>query len=424
MYHLNGTGVVAVKKSIPLVTGSHVHKGVERLLKRVMIGEDPSIDHAVGVAVEEYEKEVTDKGFRGKGVQTDRQQEFTFLEQRALVEALVRAWYIAEMPLIVKRYKVLAVEREIEPLPLAPNIEFMAKVDAELQEIETGDYHNYSLKTMKQWNERAENSYKSDLQGITEIWAVEEDNKRANEILDKIASYVADVELYNSRRDLLKNLNQIEQFARSKIRDKKVMGVRFCILIKGIRKYPDYNSTDPNTLMITYSPLIRGYKNITPTSINYAHSWFYPNPENKSGKSALGKGWEPFNVWEQSDMNIKSWIEFLASGQCQSELGDIIKAQVVTPVEMFRDEEEITLGIQEIKQIETHIFEGLQLLDEGVIDKEIIMARYFSHNRKMCMFHYGEKCEYNDLCWNNRVKEDPVASELYEIRTPHHVTEK
>src|ERR1700693_2102913 len=185
-YHLLGKGVVPVAKSIPLVTGSAVHRGVEHLLNRVRIGQEVDIEVAVQLAVEQYRKDCEATGFRGKGVDTDRQQLFTFEEQKALTEALIRAWAIVELPNIVARYKVVAVEREIEPLDLASEVKFMARVDAEFQEVGSGDYFNYSLKTMKTWNERSENSYKSDLQGVTEIWAVEEDAKRADNTIDGI----------------------------------------------------------------------------------------------------------------------------------------------------------------------------------------------------------------------------------------------
>jgi len=114
----------------------------------------------VHLAVEQYVKDVEGVGFSGKNLQTDKQQWFTFNEQKALVEGLVRAWYIVELPRLVERYKVLAVERDIEPIVISLsydyNILFQAKVDAEFQEIATGDYVNYSLKTTKQWSERNE----------------------------------------------------------------------------------------------------------------------------------------------------------------------------------------------------------------------------------------------------------------------------
>ena len=194
-YFLGGKGLVAKAKSVPLVTGSTVHRGVEHMLNRVRINEPVNVDIAVQEAIREYVNECELEGFRfsGKGTDTDKQQWFTFNEQKALAEGLIRAWAIVELPEIQRQFKVLAVERDIIPIEIAPGVMFQAKVDAEFQKLEGNDFINYSLKTMKQWDERAENSYKSDLQGITEIWAVEEDSKRCDERLDRVVQILGDV---------------------------------------------------------------------------------------------------------------------------------------------------------------------------------------------------------------------------------------
>ena len=425
-YFLNGKGVVGVRKSVPLVTGSAVHCGVEFLLNQLRIDtlNDGSVDAAVLISKQEYVKDVGTAGFTGNGLKTDKQQWFTFNEQMALTEGLIRAWAIAELPQIQKRYKVLAVEREIEPIEIAEGVEFQARVDAEFQEISSGDYHNYSLKTASQWGERSENSYKSDLQSATEIWMVEQDQKRGNKTIDAV---VADCELLNKLgRFPQKGVQDIAAYLGKRKIDKQVSAIRFCFLIKGARKKPDYYGNDPEALMITYSPLIRGYKRFTPSSVEYAHSWFYPNPDNKSGKSALGKGWEPFNVWEDP-MGVKGWIEKIASGEVQSECGDIIKQQVVTPPEYFRSDDEIEEAIMEVKLQERHIREAntyIEYLIKTQHDTSVAMAETFPHNRKHCYFHFGGECEYLSLCWKPEVTQDPIGSGLYQIREAHHQAER
>ncbi len=421
LYPIEGknVGIVPIQKAVPLVTGSAVHRGIEHLLNRVRINEEPSVDVAVGLAVEQYEKDCEKLGFRGKGLENDRQQWFTFNEQRALVEALIRTWFIVELPNIAARYTVLFVERDINPIEISPGVWFQAKVDAEFKEKASGDFHNYSLKTMKAWNERAENSYKSDLQGITEIWAVEEDARQQARIINALVKGLEKLDKFNviPQNDLVK----IAAFISKKKQEKKVMGVRFCILIKGVRKLNKYSE-----LYVTYSPLIRGYKNVTPSGIAYAHSWTYPNEANKSGESILGKGWEPFNVWE-SDISIKDWINMLASNTIQPSCGDVLRGNVVTPTEYFRSELEQKVAMEEVKLQEEKILIGLDQINKNLDQPmvlEHLMASYFPHNRKTCDFHYGEVCEYKELCWNPNIASDPIGSELYQIREPHHIFEK
>jgi hypothetical protein len=417
---LLGKGLVAKRRSVPLVTGTAVHSGVSHLLNRARIGQEADVDLAVQLAVTQYVNDCEEAGFRGKDMEKDAQQKFTFGEQKALVEGLIRAWYFKEFPRIVERYRILAVEREIEPIKLVEDVYFQARIDAEMQELNTGEYTNYSLKTCKQWDERMEESYKSDLQGITEIWAVEEDSRRREVGVKEIISRVQG--LIDSGQYPSKNLYAIRDwFGKQPEASRAVMAIRFCYLVKG-KTYND--RYDENSLTRTYSPLIRGYRNITPGGILYAHSWSYPNPENKSGKGTLGKGWQPFNVWE-SDIGIKNWIQALNDNLIQPENGDILKQQVVTPIELFRNEGEIKEGIEEIKAQEGHIFTSMDCISR-VTKEEIpnMMASYFPHNRKHCFFHFGGRCEYYDLCWKPEVAADPIGSGIYEIRTPHHAAER
>jgi hypothetical protein len=415
-YFLLEKGVTRVAKSVPLVTGSAVHRGVEHLLNRARINQPPDVETAVHEAVKQYVLDVESVGFTGKNMQSDKQQWFTFSEQKALTEALIRAWYIVELPRIVERYRVLAVERDILPIEISPDIWFQAKIDAELQEISTGDYHNYSLKTCERWNETMENSYKSDLQGITELWAVEEDAKRQNHNITNIIKQC--IEFKNQQVFPENNLLTIAKYFNSKKCDKQVNGVRFCFLVKGYVLNDTYGE-DPE-LRVIRNPLISGYKRITPSSVEYAHSFKFPNSENKSGYSTLGRGWDRFNVWE-TEMGVKGWIEMIQGGEIQPECSNPIKQCVVTPVEYFRDEAEVLEAIEEIRCQEQRVYRGAEYVKAGSTKA---LDEYFPHYRKHCEFHFGGSCEYKELCWKPEIKEDPIGSELYQIRQPHHEAER
>lgn len=409
---LLGKGVVRTTKSVPLVTGGAVHRGVEHLGNRLRIGQEPDVETAVQLAVNQYIEDVGTAGFEGKHIRTDKQQWFTFNEQKALTEALIRAWAICELPRIRERYRVLAVERDIEPIEITPGVMWQAKCDMELQDVQTSDYINYSLKTCSQWNEKMEESYKSDLQGVTEIWSVEEDQKRANGHLDRA---ITEIQGYADQLKIApKQLVDIAAYLTKKKVDKKISGIRFCFLVKGRRMVPPIFKDDPEAIAVTYNPLIRGYKNIGPSGISYAHSWNYPNPNNKSGMSKLGAGWEPFNVWEE--MGVAKWIEMLPG--VQVDCGDVIKQQVVTPVEVWRNEEEIKEAMNEVRAQEQKIAMAITSINGPDL------PYYFAHNRKHCYFHYGSRCEYFDLCWRDEVKSDPIGSGLYEIRQAHHDAER
>ncbi len=423
-YYLGGKGVVAKSQSIPLVTGSIIHRGIEHMLQRVRIGGNVNVDVAVGCAIDEYITLCEKEGFRfsGRGTDTDKQQWFTFNEQKAVAEALLRVWAIKELPRIQEKFTVLAVEREIIPIEISPGVMFQAKVDAEFQNKETGDYINYSIKSVKSWGESQENSYKNDLQGITELWAVEKDSEIADRQIDDIIGKLG--QLDHHARYPQKNIETMMGYLLKQKKQKQVSGVRFCILVKGARYKGEYD-TEVDGLYVTHSPLIRGYKNIGTTEVRYAHSFTFPNSENKSGKGRLGKGWEPFSVWE-SEFGIKGWIEAIANGEVQPECGDVLSQYCFSPTEYWRNEREVEVAIEEIKAQESEIKLGLHYLTmtNPPFFPTDILAKWFLHYRKHCEFHFGEPCEYKSLCWNPTVESDPIGSGLYQIRMPHHEGER
>jgi hypothetical protein len=173
----------------------------------------------------------------------------------------------------------------------------------------------------------------------------------------------------------------------------------------------------------------------------YSHSWFFPNPNNQSGKGALGKGWEKFNIWLGEDSrvkDIKSWLAMLDSRvkdhssdewifEMQPECGDVISKYVVTPPEIFRDDSEINNQFEQIKIQEEKVFKLVKQTD-----LTILQPNEWPMNRQAC--HYPSECEYIPICHGREcytdkpvpweVREDPIKSGWYERRTPHHEREK
>ena len=142
----------------------------------------------------------------------------------------------------------------------------------------------------------------------------------------------------------------------------RIRDTKFCFLIKGGKGKPVEGEEDS---FIAQSPLIRGYKN----DGHYAHSFYFPNENNKSGKGRLGKGWEAFNVWEE--MGVKTWIEMLSSKvrdsqtgedmfEIQPECGDIIKQQVVTPPETFVKDADLFHTLVQIEAMENIVNKAIK----------------------------------------------------------------
>lgn len=443
-YHYKGIGIDPVYKSIPLTTGSCVHKGVEFLAlwlkkKGVKPIEDiekvAPIEEAVASAISAYKEMVEESGLRGKGTQTSEQEDFTYREQLAITEALVRVWALRELPTLNRRYRVVEVEKEIA-VPLMEDVIFESRADIVLQDRESKDIVPYSLKTTKAYTWWMENAYQDDLQSLLELWAVSKYlENRAEKYKEMVKS------LQDSQEAGLLGptaLAQVLQALESKRLPTSPMAVRFCFLVKGKREAEKDKQAESGKTGFwkTTSSLIQGYRFFSPNGVTYAHSLYFPNPANVSGKGRLGKGWERFNVWEDQvfQEGIKKWIEMLderdSEGRfsIQPDCGDILGQYVVTPAEVFRGRDEIRLAEAQIRFIEEEIGVKLQLLDSKIKDFKSDPFVIFNQNRQHC--HYPDECEFMPICLGKsaymaepvqlEVREDPIGSGWYQKRVPHH----
>ena len=98
---------------------------------------------------------------------------------------------------------------------------------------------------------------------------------------------------------------------------------------------------------------------------------------------------------------------------------------MITPTEYFRSEGEIEEAIKEIEFQESRIKWAIAGINsKGVESHPEYLEMHFPHIRKHCEFHFGQACEYKSLCWQPEVRQDPLGSGLYQIRTPHHEAER
>lgn len=438
-YLIDGVGYVPTGSNTYLTTGTACHTGIEFLLQNVKklpskfsgIDKDKKpltfaynsyvkdfIEEAVRLARAKYQ-ELSKDGIYGGKLQRDNPayQEFVKQEQISLVEALVRAWGFKELPIIVKNYQVLEVEREhCELLAKLPdtdngkdwdkhNLWLMGKADALLMAKDTRDISVYSLKTIKDFDWRAEKAYKSDLQGLTEIWL-------AQKYLDKVR------EGHNS---LLEALDTIPVKGKKTIREAiessklptNVTSVRFCFLVKGIQ-YEDKDEKGEGTgWWRTHNPLIRGYRKFGPSGIEYAHSYKFGKASNKSGYGMLGKGWESFNVWETEGTSIREWVSLIKRKAIQPEEGDILKDWVKVPEEYWRHKASIEEAINEITAQEFDITLGSKEPNNLAIE--------FPKYRKSC--HYPTDCNYTCVCEDGKDIRELVQVGEMVARKPHHIWE-
>jgi hypothetical protein len=239
-YFYGGRGIVQKWANVPFTTGTCVHKGIEFLLKshQQQLIEDPAnceswVDKAVRLSLAEYTKLVGDEGLMPK---MGEDSEFVFRMEQAKTEALVRAWAIAEFPTLTKHFEIYSVEDELViPLPNPflkegnKRILLQARIDAIIKDKQLGDFYNYSLKTMRNYQEgKTDRTFSIALQNITEVWAVEK-------YFDGVRKTLGDFWLLCQKRVPLPKLSQLRKFTSKYLPEppSRVSGTKFCFLIKG-----------------------------------------------------------------------------------------------------------------------------------------------------------------------------------------------
>jgi len=383
-YHYLGYGITPILRNVPLTTGSATHTGVEIILKAIKKGlftdggdNSRVVEFAVNKAKLAYSQIVGDAGFSiNQGFDDGG---YLYNEQMALTEGLVRAYAIVEAPYICREYNVLSIEKDI-PLSLSPLLEldYPARADAILQTKSDNRIYVYSLKTTKMWNERTQNSYRIDLQGVTELAAV---------------------------RQLLKGTKFESQLG----------GVAYCFLVKGNFAEKEGGSYE------TDSPLIRGWRYATPTGIDYAHSFWYPNSRNISGKGRLSNQYSPFKIWSDYEGGVKGWIGAIANGEIQPDVPNPLIECVRSPLPSYRDDSDLDRTLAEILGVERRIIIGLEELGKSTTRERRteVITNYFPRNRRSC--YWPTQCEFIPICHQGVKK--PLESG-YQLRVPHHENER
>ncbi len=415
-----GRGIVPSFASVPLATGSAVHKGVETMAMQVLMGKPVDVTGAVKAAKACYTEEVANKVLAET---LSEKQEFVKREQSALVAALVRVWHKVELPRLLGEYRITQSEKSIAfNLSETHRIRFMSKADLMLESLETGEPYVYSLKTAKQWTPRAEASYSTDLQGLTESLGAMEERRDYN---TRRKAKIAEIRERYKKGEISKEAALADISAIPPEMIEQVMGVRFCFLIKG-QRWPMYGPDGEVLGKWTDSPWLYGYRRIGPGEIEYAHSDKVYKPENKSGYGKLGKGWEKFSVYDGGEASkavggIKGWIEMLASGEIQPELDSPLNMGVITPVPRFPHREELVSTLIQIRS-EAEVLEESRrkwLVDPSseTLDKE------FPQTRRNC--HWPTDCDYSYACYKASPGQDLLdPTSPYEERKPHHDVEE
>jgi hypothetical protein len=330
-------------------------------LEHILRGE--GIEKAVQVAQHEFELQARARGF--ELAQHENAYE-VYREQTALLEALLRAWYIVRYPSFVEEYEILDLERE-ETWKVSPDITFMARADGVLRSKRDGDLYVLSFKTSKQYNKKTGDQGRSDIQGISELVAVEE---RLGE---------------------------------------RIAGIQMEYLIKGRRdEWPKGSG-----IYQTANPLIRPWCG---PSGQLAHTWYW---QDLDGGHTLGSKYRKVFI-PDTGMSIADWVQELASGRVQPQAGSCLEHWIVSPVSYCRNRDEVeSWKIQARQQAGDMDYHGKTVELERMEERDFSSAldQHFVQHRSSC--EYPTRCDFYDVCFGA----GPDSGKYVE-REPHHELEQ
>jgi len=421
--HIYGTGIVPIEGNVALEIGGCLHQGVELIASSWVHTGIVDLDKIIFIVKNWYSDSIdiphTDN------IEYNKEQIFQIKEQLALIEVLIRLWYLLEWPKILTHYTIFAIEQEITfPILDNENNIYQSKPDLILIHKASGDIINYSLKSTKKFDWRTEAGYKVALQHSTEVYAT---NLWLEQLSEQLKSMLSIAEIMYPIPYLGKNLTVLKSWLLSKSTSLRSSATRFCYMVKGEK----WEETKGKGDWRTDNPFLYGYRKFTAGEIEYSVSNKISKPENKSGYGYLGKGWEKFPVWENSEVGgVKGWMEKLASGDISpmnwDGNGSVFDKYVISMPNVSLNPKVMESRIREVEAIENVIYANIENIGVTANNLEVC----FPMNTQSC--YYPQRCSYLPICNNGNddykeyIANNPLSEEwgMFKKREPHHKPEE
>lgn len=407
-------GIQPAHLNADLLVGICYHVGIQWLLS------GNSVDEAVEAALTgDQERPGYWPLVKSKGLMLgDRENaSYVYYEQASLVEALIRGYNYFALPQLLARFIIVEIEAEDKTLYTLPDGSFQmlwgSRVDALLMERETMDLYALSEKTTKEYNSRSANASLHDMQGLSEVSAL--DSRLAG--WQKTWKEGGDVPAwFHKRAD--------EGYA------PKMLGVKMEYALKGMKI-----ETPKGSGQWFYSnALIRPWKktdDLEPkrrgrgSSFGFPYAVSYDFTDDMGGNHRLGKGWNRINIWE--DMGVKEWIDCVNSEEIQGfRPGYAIENQFILPEDIVRNEEDMLRWERRTLHGERRIQIGREAVKAafGTPNFEDKLDEHFPPSSNAC--DYPTRCPYQEICFSNNKSflYDPIGTGLFSIREANHKIEE
>jgi hypothetical protein len=428
----NSHGISSSYINRDLLIGSAIHRGLQHLFEHCRLNhpfgdfDETCVDEAVKVALELYDKETSNPNCN-IGVKRTEDLGYVLIECRYLVEALIRTYSLVRLPLFLEEYEILEVEKE-DSLNFGNDIVFLAKADGLLRRKSDNKLVVLSIKTISEFVD--EGSSKKvptiqavgiDMQGNSEAYVIK---NRLNEWYKHFKAL--GLQLNSSvegmfawmQANLGCNKEVFDYFVwvNNNNKEIKVNLIQYEHLIKGEMSEWGQNSG----IYRRHTPLLHPY--YLDLGFNLRSGVSDKNQFAITfGKGRPPKGWEKVDVWKY--LSIKEWIDMLASGEIQPELGDVLSKFIRGSDVIFRDDDEQLEWFISTKTLVKEINNKRFAMNNDPMDYAECLATYYPKDTQQCLKYYGSLCTYYSICHQGVNPDEALNDRLYQIRRPHHDSE-
>lgn len=466
-YAWGGHGVSHHRIEQHLLIGICIHRGLQHLLEHCRVEhpdgsfEEKCIDDAIMWAHKVFteiisKRELALKKSFDKTMNSwiEEDLNYTVKEIYALIEVLIRVYASYRLPSLLDEYEILEVEKEEVFDDFSEIVTWLGKADGLLRRKSDNALIVLSFKTASDFSKSTMSNILIDMQGCSEIVAIEE---RLNRIKHKLKSDsyqivkdAGDTTYVFDNESITKGLfdyivcthpnRRIEVFAN-----------QYEYLVKGKHRA---DSTSP-TFYKYQTHLLHPIKSGGGAAMQLGsglkfgsgiylgqseYEWVIPQGKLPAGKHKI-------NIVD--DIGIKAWVDMLARLEVQPEKGHPFESVVYAGEErlaartqeqlkewristQFEAEEiagylavlnNIAGKIDACEELNTPNIEYLNDLKELA---QVKLLQFFSRDGKdaqLCYDYYGGSCPFTSHCHESVSIEDGLESGLYIMRIPHHQLE-
>lgn len=435
-----GVGLEPVRVAVPLATGGAVHAGLASLMEDLRDGQPLGIELAVAEAFDVYDESCAGRDF---DIEVLAERSYVYTEQRALVEGLVRMAGLDILPVINRDYEVLEVEQE-DKVDLTSRIEWHATPDALVKSRTDGHLYLISWKTCATWDEGRVDQARTDMQGVSEAWTLEQRLTKWHKLISESDQKYIEKTEYIGIPDWF-----VKHYLAGGVPE--VRGTQMIYLVKGQRRQASADNVEDVTggtqlvgVYKTASPLVYGYKQPNGgisdqfcASLKYVcdkphamrKSQWYPTGECPGdGRRHVRTGnWQSFPAWQS--LGVRAWVEMIQDGQVE---GARLSDSWVMPPVMFRRREEKAKFFRQLEHMEHARGRAVSSAEEAKgwafayntqerwdgYDEELDIQ--FPQNGEKCYDWFGRACPCLELCHGaSETRRDPIGSGLYQLKTQY-----